>query len=92
VAIGRDRIEDASFLKPLTELLVKLDAETPEEVLPIITKAHSKVVETRDTVNPRFVTEMLTGMLRAMGQPHDIPRIYKHTRDDVLWKDALKPW
>jgi hypothetical protein len=83
---------DASFLKPLTELLVKLDAGTPEEVLPTITKSHSDIVETRDTVNPRFVTEMLTGMLRAMGQPHDVPHIYKHTRDDVLWKDALKPW
>ena len=92
VAIDQDRIADASFLKPLTELLVKLDAETPEEVLPIVTKAHSKVIETRDTVHPRFVTEMLTGMLRAMGQPLDVPRIYKHTRDDVLWKDALKPW
>jgi hypothetical protein len=92
VAIGRDRIADASFLKPLIELLVKLDAETSEEVLPIVTKAHSKVVETRDTVNPRFVTEMLTGMLRAMGQPYDVSRIYKHTRDDVLWKNALKPW
>ena len=92
VAIGQDRIADASFLKPLTELLVKLDAETPEEVLPIVTKAHSKVIETRDTVHPRFVTEMLTGMLRAIGQSLEVPRIYKHTRDDVLWKDALKPW
>jgi len=92
VAIGRNRMADASFLQPLTELLVKLDAETPEEVLPIVTKSHSDVVETRDTVNPRFVTEMLTGMLRAMGQPHDVPHIYKHTRDDVLWKGALKPW
>ena len=67
VAIGRDRITDASFLKPLTELLVKLDAETPEEVLLIVTKAHSNAVETRDTAHPRFVTEMLTSILRAMG-------------------------
>ena len=92
MVIGPDRIADASFLQPLTEFLVKLDAETPEEVRPIVTKARSKVVETRDTVHPRFVTEMLTGMRRAMGQPYDVPRIYKHTRDDVLWKDALKPW
>ena len=90
--MGRDRITDASFLKPLIELLVKLDVETPEEVLPIVTKAHSKVVETRDTAHSRFVTEMLTGILRAMGQPHDVHCIYKHTRDDVLWKDTLKPW
>lgn len=70
MVIGQDRIADSSFLEPLVELLAKLDAETPEEVLPIATKAHSKVVETRDTVHPRFVTEMLTGILRAAGQPH----------------------
>ena len=92
VAIGQDRIADISFLKPVVELLVQLDAEMPEEVLPTTTKAYSTVVETRDTVHPRFATEMLTGILRAIGQPYDVPRIYKHTRDDVLWKDALKPW
>ncbi|KAI4225246.1 MAG: hypothetical protein L6R40_008378, partial [Gallowayella cf. fulva] len=92
VVIGQDLIADASFLEPLTELLAKLDVETPQEVLPIVKKAHSKVVESRDTVHPRFVTEMLTGILRAVGQPLDAARIYKHTRDDVLWKDALGPW
>ncbi|KAL8784948.1 MAG: hypothetical protein Q9195_008836 [Heterodermia aff. obscurata] len=84
VIIDRNRITDDSFLKPLTELLVKLDAETPKKVLPIVTKAHSNVIETRNTVHPKFVTEMLIGILRAMGQPHDVHRIYKHTRDDVL--------
>ena len=92
MAISRDRIVDTSFLEPVVELLVQLDTETPEEALPTITKAHSKVIEVRDTAHPRFVTEMLTGLLRAIGQPHDVPRIYKHTRDDVLWKDAFKPW
>ena len=92
MAISQDRIADASFLEPVVELLVQLDAETPKEVLPTTTKSKSTVVETRDTVHPRFVTEMLTGLLRALGQPHDVTRIYKHTRDDVLWKDALNPW
>ena len=92
MVINQDRIADTSFLKPLAELLVKLDAETPEEILPTTTKADSKVIEVRDTAHPRFVTELLTGILRAVGQPLNIPRIYKHTRDDVLWKSALRPW
>ena len=92
VAISQDRIADTSFLEPMVDLLVQLDAVTPEEVQPTTIKSHSKVIETRDTVHPRFVTEMLTGLLRAIGQPHDVPRIYKHTRDDVLWKDASDPW
>ncbi|MCJ1306211.1 hypothetical protein MMC08_009029, partial [Hypocenomyce scalaris] len=92
MAIGQDRMADASFRKALAELLAKLDAETPEEVLPTVRKARSEVVEIRDTAHPRFVTQMLTGILRAVGEPFDCPRIYKHMRDDVLWKDALKPW
>lgn len=43
-------------------------------------------------MHPKFITEMLTGILRAVGQPRNVPRIHKHTRDDVLWKDTLKPW
>lgn len=92
VAVGQNRIADASFVEPLTELLAKLDFETPEEVSPTTTKAGSEVVEVRNTVHPRLVTEMLTGILRAVGQPVEVSRIYKHTRDDVLWKDSFKPW
>ena len=66
VAISQDRIADTNFLKPIVDLLVQLDAVTPEEVQPTTIKSHSKVIETRDTVHPRFVTEMLTGLLRAI--------------------------
>lgn len=91
--IGHDRMADATFLDPLTQLLAQLDAKTPREVIPITSKAGSKMPEIRDTVDPRFVTELLMGILRAVGRPLDeVERIYKHTREDVMWKAALKPW
>lgn len=91
--IGHDRMADTTFLDPLTQLLAKLDAETPEEAVPITSKAGSEMAEIRDTVDPRFVTELLTEILRAVGRPFDdVERIYKHTREDVLWKSTLKPW
>ena len=49
-------------------------------------------VECRQTASPQYVTEMLTGFLRSVGQPHDVTRIQKHTRDEVLWHNALAPW
>lgn len=70
VVIGQDRIADSSFFKPLVELLARFTAKIPEEVLSIATKAHSKVIETRDTVHPKFVIKILTGILRAVRQPH----------------------
>lgn len=92
ITIGQERIADATFLEPLTELLAKLDFETPEEVFPTTTKAGSEVVEVRNTVHPRLVTEMLTGILRAVGKPLEVSRIHKHTRDDVVYQNTLKPW
>ena len=92
VAIKRNLILDPDFCQPLADFLVSLDGETPEEVQPTITKSGSKTIETRDTVHPRFVTEMLTGFLRALGDPIEVLRITKCTREDVLWDDAYMPW
>lgn len=39
-----------------------------------------------------FVTEMLFGLLRAIGEENQAVRIHKRTRDDVLWRNCLKPW
>lgn len=92
IAISQDRIADTRFIEPLAELLANLDAETPAEVCQTTTKAGSEVVEVRNTVYPRLVTEMLTGILRAVGRPFEATRICKHTRDDVLFRDTLMPW
>ena len=92
VAIGHTRIRDKYFRESLIRFFVSLDSGTSKQVTTEVTKARSTVREPRNTVDPRFVTEMLTGILRALGQPFDVRRIHKRTRDDVLWSDALNPW
>ncbi|KAK2765376.1 hypothetical protein FQN54_008222 [Arachnomyces sp. PD_36] len=92
VAVDQARVADDSFRRNLIECLVKLDDETPEEVSAVSKKAGSKVREHRDTINPRFVTEMVTGILRAVGEPIDVRRIHKRTREDVLWDNSKNPW
>jgi hypothetical protein len=92
ISVSRDRVADASFHRALTELLAELDANTPEEAHPVIQKADSTSIEIRDSVHPKFVTEMLTGILRGIGQPVDVARIHKRTRDDILWNETRKPW
>ncbi|ESZ91788.1 hypothetical protein SBOR_7826 [Sclerotinia borealis F-4128] len=92
IAVGLDKIADSSFREALAHLLTNLDINTPNESWPVATKAKSQTIEVRDTINPKFVTEMLTGILRGIGQPLDVTRIYKRTRDDVLWNKAFKPW
>jgi hypothetical protein len=92
IAISQERMADSFFREALVQLLTHLDVDTPQEAWPVVSKAQSKSIEVRDTVHPKFITEMLTGILRGIGQPLDVLRIYKRTRDDVLWDRALKPW
>ncbi|KAF2802550.1 uncharacterized protein BDZ99DRAFT_550822 [Mytilinidion resinicola] len=95
IRIANTVFADAAFLEPLTEMLVKLDSETPTEVdrSTTTTKANSTVSESRQNTDPMMVTGLLIGALRAAGTPaHNVVRIEKNTRDDVLWKDALNPW
>ena len=46
----------------------------------------------KDTVHPRYITELLTGIFRSVGRPADIPRISKRVGDDVVWNDSELPW
>ncbi|XTI84388.1 hypothetical protein V2W45_1198875, partial [Cenococcum geophilum] len=80
-----------TFESLFTDFIAKLDSEPVSEAIPMTKKARSQVAETRDTIHPKFVTEMLTAFLRAIGKPDNIPRIYKHTRDGVMWTNAEKP-
>lgn len=63
VIIDQDWIVNVNFLKLLMKLLIKLNAEMPEEVLLTAIKAHSKVIEIRDTVHLKFITELLISIL-----------------------------
>ena len=92
VNFSPDRLADSSFHEALGHTLTQLDVNTPNESWPAVVKAKSKTSEVRDTIHPKFVTEMLTGILRGIGQPLDVVRIHKRTRDDVLWDNTFKPW
>ena len=92
IAVSQDRVADSSFREALAQLLTELDANTPKEAWPVVKKAHSEAIEVRDSIHPKFITEMLTGILRGIGQSVDAARIHKRTRDDVLWDSAFKPW
>ncbi|KAK2813760.1 hypothetical protein FQN50_000158 [Emmonsiellopsis sp. PD_5] len=92
VAIKPDRIADPEFRQTLSDCLVQLDTETLAESIPVAYKAGKNHAEIRDTVHPRFATEMLVSILQAVGQSSDVTRIYKRTRDDVLLDRTLVPW
>ncbi|KFY00452.1 hypothetical protein V490_01336 [Pseudogymnoascus sp. VKM F-3557] len=77
IAVSQERMSDPSFRKALVQLLTELDGKTPAEAWPVVSKADSKANEVRGSVHPKFITEMLTGILLGIGQPVDVARIYK---------------
>ena len=80
--------DENDFLSGLVNFLVHmnhddLDAETNEE---------QENVVFQDTVHPRHITELLTGILRSIGRPANITRISKRVGDDVVCNNSKLPW
>ncbi|KAG1853153.1 hypothetical protein DFJ58DRAFT_396412 [Suillus subalutaceus] len=91
ITVPDTNIDNATFAAELANFLVHMD----EDVLDAAatrTKAKSTVLEERDTTHPRYITELLTGILRGLGSIADVPRIRKRIGDDVLWDSAKLPW
>ena len=86
-----ERVRNESFAKQIADL-----ANTEfVEMLPKSRKARMDVSETRDVVDPSYVTTWL--LLAVGGQSliiggKGVVRVRKEIRDDVLWKDTELPW
>ncbi|KAF8318597.1 uncharacterized protein EI90DRAFT_3002306 [Cantharellus anzutake] len=81
IAVQNDIVQDPAFSEELAAFLTQMDGDSLEA---------AQVMT--DTTHPRYITELLTGVLYGLGKPADIPRIRKRTSDDVLWDSAHLPW
>ncbi|KAF9260099.1 hypothetical protein L218DRAFT_1003041 [Marasmius fiardii PR-910] len=84
IAIPSDKASDQDFISSLADFLVQMNSTMIEDAMPTTDQAGSKVTETQDTAHPRFITELLTGILRGIGRPEDVKRLTKRIADDVI--------
>jgi len=91
IAVPNEVFEDPLFVSELAHFLCRMN-EDNLDAAPTTRKAGSTVAEERDTVHPRYITELLTGILRGVGRPADIQRITKRIGDDVVWNNSRLPW
>ncbi|KAG8957905.1 hypothetical protein FRC03_009696 [Tulasnella sp. 419] len=91
IQIPRTVFDDPVFQTELARFLAAMDVDTLDST-PISMKSQSGVPEVRDTPHPRYITQLLTEILRGMGGAVEVPRVTKRIRDDILWSDAYKPW
>ncbi|KAH9028425.1 hypothetical protein EDB83DRAFT_2422333, partial [Lactarius deliciosus] len=86
-----DTFTNESFLRELSSFLVQMDVDILDSA-PTTRKAGSVVHEVRESAHPRYISELLVGILRAFGQAAVVDRITKRIGDEVLWDDAYTPW
>ncbi|KAI0066738.1 hypothetical protein BV25DRAFT_1972593 [Artomyces pyxidatus] len=91
VKVPADIFQQTSFLDALAAFLVQMDIDILDSVA-TTTKANSTVREIRESAHPRYISQLLIGILRGLGDIAEVERITKRIADDVLWEDALKPW
>ena len=91
VRISPEVFADPFFLPELSSFLVQMDIDVLDSAA-TTDKAGSTVREVRESAHPRYISELLVGILRGFGQPASIGRITKRIADEVLWKDAYRPW
>jgi hypothetical protein len=88
VAVPCESIDNSNFYKELTSFIVHMNRD-------VLDSAQSATrQEDRDTPHPRYITQLLRGILLGIGTATTVmvTRIRKRIGDDVLRKDDGKPW
>jgi hypothetical protein len=91
IQVPVDIFVDKCFLQELSSFLVQMDVDRLDST-PTTSKAGSALYEVRESVHPRYISELLVEILRGCGQPAVVDRFTKRIGDEVLWDDAYKPW
>ena len=93
VAIPLSTFNDSSFQENLSNFLEQASTESIKRFAAHTNKAGSFAKESRDTVDPSLITEMLITLLEVNGYRHFPPLLRKRVRDDVCWNDGAEdPW
>ena len=91
IEVDADTVSDNAFLKELASFIVHMNVDILDSS-PTARRAGSDLLEERDTAHPRYISQLLIGILRGIGIVAEVHRITKRIADDVLWKAAFKPW
>ncbi len=93
VAIPYSTFVNESFQESMATFLERASSESVSQFASTTAKAGSRVVESRDTVNPALVSQFLTTVLEVVGRRVDQPTFCKRIRDDVTWAPGSElPW
>ncbi|KAF5344605.1 hypothetical protein D9758_013897 [Tetrapyrgos nigripes] len=91
ISIPNTSFNDPYFREEFSSFLAQMNSDVLDSVA-TTQKAGSTVVEEKDSSHPRYITTLLTGILRGIGKPAQVTRISKRMADEVLMGGKGKPW
>ncbi|THU87150.1 hypothetical protein K435DRAFT_867564 [Dendrothele bispora CBS 962.96] len=91
ITVPVSRFEIEYFRQEFSSFLTQMNSDVLDSVA-TTKKAGSVVVEVKDSAHPRYITSLLTGILRGVGSIADVSRIQKRMSDDVLYDRKGLPW
>lgn len=83
---------DPGFLKPLGAFLGVMDTLPFPDAQKTVHRVGNKISESRETVDPIYITEAFTGIIRGIGSQVEARPIEKNIRDEVNLRSAQNPW
>ena len=102
IQVPVDTFTDECFLRELSSFLVQMDVDHLDTTPTISSESKESVLyDIYESVHPRYISELLVGILRGYGQPAVVDRITKRIGDEVLfgagplwekWPDRLRRW
>ena len=85
IQVPLDTLRDECFLRELSSFLVQMDVDRLTDSTPTTFSAES--------AHPKYISELLVGILRGFGQPAVVDRITKRIGDEILRDGAAsQPW
>ena len=90
VQVSPEVFADPFFLPELASFLIQMDVDVLDSTA-TTDRAGSTVREVRESAHPRYISELLVGILRGFGQPASINRITKRIADEV-GEYTYQPW
>ncbi|KAF1930947.1 uncharacterized protein M421DRAFT_57599 [Didymella exigua CBS 183.55] len=90
--IAIPKLQEPGLVHMLSETLAKMSTQVAPGFQPQVRKAGQNHDEVRDTTHPGMVTDYLLNVITSLGEKTDVACITKHTREEILWDNALQPW
>lgn len=93
LCINEDKLKEPGYLSTLIKALSKMSFQKAPGMMPTVRKSGDELEEHRDTCHPGVVTELVVANLLPISSvPTTQHKIWKNTREEVLWENALLPW